>query len=160
MILSWRRRSRRDAGLTAGYPAPSETERELASVPALYVATTPRNTPLERLAIRGLGFRARADLRVTESGVWLLLAGESGVFVPAEAIDLLAPATWTIDRVVETDGLLVLGWRAFATGEDGPTPVDSYFRIVDPAHRARLTDAIRTIAPRAEDPAGTTESEA
>jgi hypothetical protein len=160
MALSWRRRSRRDAALDAGYDAPVDPGRELASVPALYVATTPRDAPLERLAIRGLGFRSRATLRVTESGLWMLLVGEDGVFVPADAIDLLAPATWTIDRVVETDGLLVVGWRVSAGDDTTGTPVDSYFRIVDQAHRGQVTDAIHTIAPRAQNPAGTTESEA
>jgi hypothetical protein len=168
MIRSWRRRSRRDASLAAGYPAPAEPGRELASVPALYVATTPRDLPLERLAIKGLGFRAKATLTVSDAGLWMLLAGENGVFIPADAIHLLGPATWTIDRVVETDGLLVLGWRLAAGAGEGEgeavaassPDVDSYFRIVDPADRARVSDAIRSIAPQAGNPAGIPESEA
>ncbi|HYI33733.1 MAG TPA: hypothetical protein VEX88_09750 [Glaciibacter sp.] len=164
MLRSWKRRSRRDSSLAAGYPHPAEPGRELASVPALYVATTPRDLPLERLAIRGLGFRARAELTVTDAGLWMLLAGENGVFIPAGAIDLLAPATWTIDRVVETDGLLVLGWRLAGpeggAGAASSPDVDSYFRIVDPADRRRITEAIRSIAPQAENPAGIPESEA
>jgi hypothetical protein len=164
MLRSWRRRSRRDAFFAAGYPAPTQPGRELASVPALYVATTPRDLPLERLAIKGLGFRAKATLTVSDAGLWMLLAGENGVFIPADAIHLLGPATWTIDRVVETDGLLVLGWR-LAAGEDetvaaSSPDVDSYFRIVDPADRARVSDAIRSIAPQAGNPAGIPESEA
>lgn len=164
MLRSWKRRSTRDASLAAGYPAPAEPGRELTSVPALYVATTPRNLPLERLAIKGLGFRAKATLTVTDAGLWMLLAGENGVFIPADAIDLLEPATWTIDRVVETDGLLVLGWRLAAGERDAVAAsspdVDSYFRIVDPADRARVSDAIRSIAPQAANPAELPESEA
>lgn len=165
MLRSWRRRTRRDAGLAAGYPAPAGPGRELASVPVLYVATTPRDQPLERLAVRGLGFRAQGTLVVADDGVWMLLDGGTEVFVPVAAIDLLARATWTIDRVVETDGLLVLGWRLAAVGDartagtDGAA-ADSYFRIVDPADRARVIDAIHSIAPGATRPAGTTESEA
>lgn len=168
MLRSWRRRSRRDAALTAGYPHPAGPGAELASVPALYVATTPRDLPLERLAIRGLGFRSTATLTVTDEGVWMLLAGEDGVFIPADAVDLLAPATWTIDRVVETDGLLVLGWRLAGDADiggagDDARPargVDSYFRIVNPDDRRRVSDAIESIAPQAGNPAGIPESEA
>lgn len=165
MFHSWRKRSRRDSSLAAGYPPPTEPGRALASVPALYVATTPRNVPLERLAITGLGFRARGSLDVTDSGLWMQLPGAEPIFVPADAVDLVAPATWAIDRVVETDGLLVVGWRVQAAGAPGtptrlPTDVDSYFRIVDPVDRGRLVDAIRSIAPRAALPAGPSESEA
>lgn len=164
MLRSWRRRSRRDAALGAGYPHPAGPGHQLASVTALYVATTPRDLPLERLAIRGLGFRSTATLTVTDAGVWMLLAGEDGIFIPADAIDLLAPATWTIDRVVETDGLLVLGWRLAGADADADgqaaRAVDSYFRIVNPDDRRRVSDAITSIAPQAGNPAGIPESEA
>lgn len=177
MARSWWKRRARDAGLHASYPMPPEADAAppLITVPALYVATTPRDQPLERLAIRGLGFRARAELSVRPDGIVLALAGEQPVFIPAGAVDQLARATWTIDRAVESDGLLLLGWRLPPSGpapaaEPGQTPdtvpgtpatdVDSYFRITDPADRARLTDAIRSIAPAANFPSGTTESEA
>jgi hypothetical protein len=175
MTRSWLRRRTRDAGLTAGYPLPPETAvsagdavRSLATVPALYVATTPRDQPLERLAIRGLGFRARAELRVRPDGVILTLAGENAVFIPVGAIHRLTTATWAIDRAVETDGLLLLGWRlsgrqgtAHGTApDDQAADVDSYFRVTDPADRARVIDAIHSIAPAANFPSGTTESEA
>jgi hypothetical protein len=160
MLLSWRARSRRDAALTAGHPAPAQPGGDVATAPAFYVATTPRDLPLERLAIRGLGFRSRATLRVTPDGIWLAIPGEAEVYIPGDAVDLLAPATWAIDRAVETDGLLRLGWRLAAPVGSTGTDVDSYFRIVDPVDRNRITDAISSIAPRAVDPAGTTESEA
>ncbi len=166
MWRSWRTRTRRDAALAAGHPGTGADEAELAAAPVLYVATTPRSRPLERLAIRGLGFRARARLTVTAAGVDLSLAGEEPVFIPAAAIDLLTPATLTIDRVVETDGLLLLGWRLHRP-ETSPAPeadevvsVDSYFRIPDPIDRDRITDAIRSIAAGAAGPAARDESEA
>jgi hypothetical protein len=166
MWRSWRRRSRRDADFGVGYPRPVETAPEIAAANAFYVATTPRDTPLERLAVTGLGFRARARLSVVSGrgsgdGVVLALAGEEPVFIPAGAITRLKRATWAIDRSVETDGLLLLGWRLHApenNATDIGTDVDSYFRIVDPADRRRVTDAITTIAPGAVPE--TTESEA
>ncbi|TFC87832.1 hypothetical protein E3T28_11320 [Cryobacterium sinapicolor] len=157
MLRSWRRRSRRDAALPAGYPLPVDAALELASVAVLYVATTLRARPLERLNIPGLGFRARARLTITEAGVILALAGEEAVFIPASAIAVLEDATVAIDRVVETDGLLLLGWRL--PGVDGQV-VDSYFRILDPSDRVSVNDVIRTIAADALRPAAHDESEA
>lgn len=154
MWRSWRARRRRDSGLAAGHPAPQNEGTTLASIGCLYVATTPRDRPLERLAIAGLGFRARADVTVTDAGVWLSPRGETPVYIPAEAIDLLGPATVAIDRVVEKDGLLRLGWHLAASHTTAlidstpvdSTPVDSYFRITDTADRRSLTAAIRSLS--------------
>ena len=147
MLRSWRRRSKRDAGVPAGYPQPAEPGRELASAAALYVATTPRDQPLERLAIPGLGFRARGGVSVTPQGVLLELAGSPALFIPADAVELITDATWAIDRAVEPGGLLLLGWRLAATDQTAaPTSVDSYFRFSDPADRTAISAAIRSFA--------------
>ena len=157
MWRSWRKRSRRDAGLTAGYPMPSTEGVALAGAEAYYVATTPRDAPLERLAIRGLGFRARAALTVTGAGVTLDLDGNEPVFVPAAAIDAVGAAQVAIDRAVETDGLVRLSWRLYSPQSAEIThdrrAVDSFFRIIDPSDRARLVEAIRTISATAAGPA-------
>ena len=147
MLRSWRRRTRRDADLPAGYPQPESTGRELASAAALYVATTPRDQPLERLAIPGLGFRARGGVSVTPQGVLLELAGSPALFIPADAVELITDATWAIDRAVEPGGLLLLGWRLAATDQTAaPTSVDSYFRFSDPADRTAISAAIKSFA--------------
>ncbi|TFD62874.1 hypothetical protein E3T39_02875 [Cryobacterium suzukii] len=149
MWRSWRKRSRRDAALTAGYPRPENAGAALGGAETYYVATTPRDAPLERLAIRGLGFRARAAVAVTEAGVTLDLDGNQPVFIPASAIDAIGAAQVAIDRVVETDGLVCLSWRlaaGTASAPDDRRAVDSFFRIIDPNDRARLVDSIRTIA--------------
>ncbi|WP_104090387.1 hypothetical protein [Cryobacterium sp. N19] len=161
MWRSWRKRSRRDAGLSAGYPMPGSAAVELARAEAYYVATTPRDAPLERLAIRGLGFRARAALTVSKTGVVLDLDGNQPVFVSAAAIDAIGAAQVAIDRAVETDGLVRLSWRLnSAASTDDRRAVDSFFRIIDPNDRARLVDSIRTITAARTDPAHQDESEA
>ena len=165
MLRSWRKRSIRDSGVVAGYPEPTGAETVLAAARGYYVATTPRDTPLERLFIPGLGFRARAEITVTEAGVTLDLTGSKPVFVPVSAIATLTPATWAIDRVVETDGLVLLGWQLppVFPGQNAPAEpgrsVDSYFRIIDPSERVRLVDAIRSIAAGATGSAARDESE-
>ncbi|WP_199190338.1 hypothetical protein [Cryobacterium sp. N22] len=165
MLRSWRRRTTRDATLPAGYPLPADRGRELASAAALYVATTPREAPLERLNIPGLGFRARGGVTVTERGVLLELAGSPALFIPADAVQLVADATVAIDRVVEPGGLLLLGWRLNTTGPEAsgpetPTGVDSYFRFSDPVDRRAINEAIRSItAEPGKTEFGTEESE-
>ena len=159
MLRSWRRRTRRDATLPAGYPQPAERGRELASAAALYVATTPRDAPLERLNIPGLGFRARGGVTVTEQGVLLELAGSPALFIPADAVQLVADATVAIDRVVEPGGLLRLGWRLNTTAAEIPAGVDSYFRFSDPVDRRAITEAIRSITAPGTTEFGTEESE-
>jgi hypothetical protein len=149
MLRSWRRRTARDAGVPAGYPRPAETGRELASAATLYVATTPRDQPLERLAIPGLGFRARGGISVTEQGVLLELAGSPALFIPTDAIELVTDATWAIDRAVEPGGLFLLGWR-LASGtasapDAGTAGVDSYFRFSDPADRTAIRAALNSL---------------
>ncbi|MGY4856970.1 PH-like domain-containing protein [Cryobacterium sp. AP23] len=160
MLRSWRRRSKRDAALPAGYPQPAERGRELASAAALYVATTPRDQPLERLAIPGLGFRARGGVSVTAAGVLLELAGSPALFIPADAVELVTDATWAIDRAVEPGGLFLLGWRLAPAGADAaPSSVDSYFRFSDPADRTAISAAITSLAVRAPGtPNGSTAS--
>lgn len=165
MYRSWRKRSKRDSAFAAGYPVHGGTGKVRASASGYYVATTPRDTPLERLFIPGLAFRARAEITATDSGVTLDLTGSKSVFVPYGAIDILAPATWAIDRVVETDGLMLLGWQLppVSPGLNAPAEagrsVDSYFRIIDPSERVRLVDAIRSIAAGAIGSADRDESE-
>ena len=170
MLRSWRRRTKRDAALPAGYPQPAVLGRELASAAMLYVATTPRDQPLERLNIAGLGFRARGGVSVTEHGVLLELAGSPALFILADAVQLVTTATWAIDRAVEPGGLLLIGWRLSSTGPDAPagtdartssaapTGVDSYFRFSDPVDRTAIIEAIKSIstAPGTTAP-GTTE---
>lgn len=161
LVVAWRRRTRRDAGIEPGLPLPAEPVAPLVDVEALYVATTRRAQPLERLNIRGLGFRARGRLAVRPDGLVLALAGEEPRLIPAGALDSVGRATWTIDRVVEPDGLLLVGWRATARAADAAgTAVDSYFRIVDTDDRDSVIQAIATVAPATVGPRGTTESEA
>jgi hypothetical protein len=175
MLRSWLARRTRDAKLTAGYPLPLERAAELAAAPVFYVATTPRDTPLERLAIAGLGFRARAQVSVIDTGVLLTLAGSDTVYIPASAIENISNATVAIDRVVEKDGLLCLGWRLPAAQPDAAQPdtaqpdaahpdartsVDSYFRFSDPSDRVRILSSIRSMTAAAPGTAGTPESEA
>ncbi len=149
-VWAWLRRRRRDAGLHAPYGEAPDDAATTATFTGLYVATTRRDAPLERLAIRGLAFRSRVDITVTDRGVALDLTGQPRIFLPVTAISGVAQATVAIDRVVEKDGLVRVTWPA------GDTPVDTYLRAQDASARA-LTDAIAAILPApASSPTSTT----
>lgn len=141
VAIAWWRRTRRDSRLVAPTGEIPEGTREVARFEGFYVATTRHDEPLERLAIRGLAYRSRADVTVTEAGVALDLTGHERVFLAADRLTDAAQATVAIDRVVERDGLARLSWRL-----DDDTIVDSYLRPQDASARA-LTDAVRGILP-------------
>jgi hypothetical protein len=141
MVWGWMRRTRRDAGIAAP-PAEGPADATLvAAFPALYVATTRHGEPLERLAIKGLAFRSRADVRVTDAGIGIDLTGQPPMFLATDRIIAVGQSTVAIDRVVERDGLVCLSWRT----DDG-TVVDSYLRPQDTSARA-LADAVAGILP-------------
>ncbi|WP_458041576.1 MULTISPECIES: PH-like domain-containing protein [Bacteria] len=123
----WSRRVRRDRGLVAPTDVPEHFVAE-ASFSGFYVATTRHEKPLDRLAIRHLRYRGRVGIEVSSAGVLLAITGEAPVFVAASRIVGVDRATWTIDRVVERDGLVRLAWRV-----DTETIADSYVRMTGDA---------------------------
>ena len=131
LVWAWWRRTRRDSGLEPPVGEAPAGATTLSTLEALYVATTRHDEPLERLAIRGLGFRSRADLTVTSAGVALDLTGQPRFFLPTERIVEVAQATVAIDRVVERGGLVRISWRV-----DADTVVDTYIRPQDASARA------------------------
>jgi hypothetical protein len=137
MGISWRARRRRQGGLDGVAAVPAETGALLLAAEGLHVATTRGGSPLDRVAVGGLGFRAEALVEVHELGIVLALAGAQDRWIAREQIRGADRATWTIDRTVEPDGLVLLAWTL--AGDD----VDTYFRVEQPA---ALLDAIHRIA--------------
>lgn len=146
MVLGWRGRQRRQSGLGRPETVPADTGRELASGEGFYVATTIADQELNRVAIAGLGYRARATVIVTDAGVILALVGEPDAFVPRAAIRGIDRATHAIDRAVEKGGLVRITWTLGAAGSDG-TDVDSYLRITDPAESTAIIAAVGALLP-------------
>lgn len=144
LAWSWRRRSRRDGGFALPVGEPPAGAVTIAAFRGLYVATTRHTQPLERLAIRGLGFRSRADVTVTDAGVIFDLTGQPRLFISADRIVGAAQASVAIDRVVERDGLARLDWRIDSTAAGDHTVVDSYFRPQEASARS-VVDAFQTL---------------
>lgn len=91
-------------------------------VDALYVATTRAGDPYDRIFAHGLGFRGRTTLAIDADGAQLL-ADRRELRIPAERMRSVERATWTIDRVVEPGGIIVI------RHELGPE-VDTYIRVI------------------------------
>ena len=159
LIFAWRRRAKRDAGLGATYEVPADAALAAHEAETLYVATTVHDKPLERLVLPDLGFRGRATVSVAPDGVTIAITGAHLVFIRASALLGIGVATWAIDRVVETDGLVWIAWTT-----SGGAAVDSYIRVIDPAERASLIGAVTDILPasargQSPDAAGSTGTE-
>jgi hypothetical protein len=135
MLLGWRARKRRQSALQRPQPVPA-VGAAVFSAEVFYVATTLAGDPLNRVAVGGLGFRARATVEVVPEGVVLAIAGEPDAFLPKADLRGVQRATWTIDRVVEKGGLVLLAWTL------GETDVDSYLRVVEPDDPAALITSI------------------
>ncbi|WP_029149936.1 hypothetical protein [Microbacterium indicum] len=147
MLWGWRRRSRRDAGIAVPIGVPAGAE--IACFDGLYVATTRRDEPLDRIVARPLGFRSRAAIQVAEGGVGLSLPGEQPVVLAASRLEGVGHATWTIDRVVERDGLVLVAWT------DGSHHLDTYLRL-QTEETARLIEAIEGLMPSGAQTTGAT----
>ncbi|GAB2971320.1 PH-like domain-containing protein [Frigoribacterium salinisoli] len=139
MVLAWRGRGRRQADVPAPEPAPADLGPARLEVDGAYVATTRGDDPLDRVVVHGLGFRGRAVVSVHDAGVRLEIAGVPAFVVPAPCLRDVRRATWTIDRVVERDGLVLLAWTL------GGTPVDTYLRLPDDPRP--FLEAVRPLLP-------------
>jgi hypothetical protein len=123
-LWGWRRRIVRYEGEAAALVRDVPDSAAVFAISALYVATTEAGDPLQRVAAGPLSYRAKARLALHPEGLVVRIPGEDAVVFPVEGLEA-GRATWTIDRVVEADGLAMVRWRL--AGRD----VDSYFRIVD-----------------------------
>ena len=126
MYLGWRARQRRQRDIPAPVAVPANLGAALDTFDGKYVATTIAGKPLERIAVHGLGFRSSASVTLTETGVLVQRPGNDDLWIPLDDVLDRRTATWTIDRVVEREGLELVEWNL------GGTSVDTYFRLVDP----------------------------
>lgn len=121
----WSNRVKRYRPLESSLSRDVPSSAPVFSADALYVATTEAEQPLNRVAVSPLAYRSKAHLDIHPEGLVVTIRGSAPFLIPAEAGVEVGKATWTIDRVVEPDGLVMVRW---ALGEQ---QVDSYFRIVD-----------------------------
>lgn len=130
MFLGWRRRQRSQAEIPAPSTVPEDLGEPSLTASGFYVATTVAGEPLNRIAVAGLGYRARATVAVHRRGLALAIPGQAPIFIPATDIRSVQKATWTIDRVVEQGGLILVRW-VLGSDDAQEVEVDSYLRFGD-----------------------------
>src|SRR5690606_8271410 len=117
-------------GHSRPHSLPDDLDAATLKASGFYVATTVADEPLNRIAVAGLGYRARASVAVHASGVSLAIPGQAPIFIPAADIRSVQKATWTIDRAVEQGGLILIRWVLGSEAAD-QREVDSYLRLGD-----------------------------
>jgi hypothetical protein len=120
----WYRKVSRHRPLTRQLRFEFPVSQPLLTVEALYVATTEVDTPLARIAAGPLAYRSKASLSLHPEGLYVRLKGSDPIVFPQKKLQA-GLATWTIDRAVEPEGLMMVRW------ELGEQEVESYFRVVD-----------------------------
>ncbi|MEB4616246.1 PH-like domain-containing protein [Leucobacter sp. M11] len=136
MFFAWRKRSRHGARLAPAGRAALTGEVLLTLDRILYVATTPKDARLDRVAVPGLRYRGYASLTVATDGVQIQVTGEHPVVIPAAQVTGLESGQLTIDKAVERNGLAMLGWRS------GDTELLSAFRLPEGSGRTALREAL------------------
>jgi hypothetical protein len=138
MFASWQRRKRRDISIVASRGDGTLGAR-LIEIACLYVATTPREEPLERLAIPGLRFRAKAFVSLTVAGIGIEPQGETPTFIAIEHVRCVRAADATIDRSAGRSSLTAVDWKA-ANGME----LTSFLRIPSRLDRTRFSDLVNS----------------
>lgn len=141
MVAGWRARERAQAHLPAPDPLPASLVSPRATFDGIhYVGTSKADNTLERIAVRPLGFRGRADVEVHDEGIAVGITDQAPFFIPLSKLRGVRTASGTIDRAVERGGLVAIEWCM--------TPdehVESFFRVVDPAERTTFLKQLRAL---------------
>lgn len=114
---------------------PAQPDRAVAGLDCYYLATTLRQSPLERVWAHRLGGRGRAQVSVGVA-IDIFRVGEPDIRIPTDSVIELSAASATIDRGVEPGGLTSLHWRL------GDTEVITSLRFVNPNTRAEFEQAV------------------
>lgn len=113
--------------------------KPVAAARGQYVATVFAAHPLERVVTGGLMHRGKAQLVVTTEGVGIERIGEESFAIAAKFIKSAGRASHTIDRGVETDGLLAITWTL------GNTAVTTLLRIDGAEDNEALNRALQQL---------------
>jgi hypothetical protein len=139
MYRSWKRRTRESALTVAskfrGSVTDTDTDTDTAVFTVFYVATTPTESPLQRLNLPGLAFRAKARILIFAHHIEIAPAGETPTVMSATSFLGVRRARVAIDKVVEKDGLTAIDWVATNSSTGQRSLVTSFLRV--PNIRAR-----------------------
>lgn len=111
----------------------------IASATGQYVATVFADRPLHKVVVGGLAFRGKAQIIVTNEAIGIERVGEESFVIKQDALIAISRESATIDRAVETGGLLSLTWSL------GGTAVATQLRIDREADNVELASALKSL---------------
>jgi hypothetical protein len=137
MLRGWRSRQRRQGDLPAP-PAPPAVAAPVVvpAVSGFWVGTTSEHDWLDRIAVHGLGDRAKSALTVRDDGVHVDRDGLPHLWLPFDAVVHAEPGDALAGKYMGRDMLLLLTWRL------GGRTLLSGFRADSHAEHARLAEVI------------------
>lgn len=142
-LLMWRSWKRGKNAYPANDQLPSLQKLTGESVASfkkvMYVATNLSGEPLVRVQYPGLRYRGYANIDVLSDGVRVTVSGEESVEIAAAQIDDVANVQMRIGKVVEKDGLVVIGWH---TAEEN---LESSFRFQESTDQNLFLQAVHEI---------------
>jgi hypothetical protein len=123
MYRGWRRKSRAQSVQVPPFPEiPADPGGALLESTGVYVATTFAGQWQNRVVTRGAGLRTGAVWRLHDGGVAVERGGAPDFWIPRDAVTGVRRDSKIAGKVMGTDALLVVTWRA------GGTELDTGFR--------------------------------
>jgi hypothetical protein len=104
---------------------------------AFYVATTFAGRPLDRVLAHGLAHRGKAQVLVSNDGVSVYRIGERDFLIPTGALVSVSQTSAVIDKAVEKDGLVSIGWKL------GAIDVETHLRFVGASERSIVLSQLK-----------------
>ena len=75
-----------------------------------YVSTTMFGDELNRVGFDQLGFKTKSTLLIYSDGIIFTRNGAKDLWIPAKKLAVITTGRGMIGKVVERDGLIVIGW--------------------------------------------------
>ena len=110
-----------------------------------YVSTTMFGDELNRVGFDQLGFKTKSTLLIYSDGIIFTRNGAKDLWIPAKKLAVITTGQGIAGKVVERDGLLLIGWTL-----DGHR-VQTGFRTRYASQKAEALARLRGIAPEAVD---------
>ena len=110
-----------------------------------YVSTTMFGDELNRVGFDQLGFKTKSTLLIYSDGIIFTRNGAKDLWIPAKKLAVITTGRGMIGKVVERDGLIVIGWTL-----DGHR-VQTGFRTRYADQKKIALEKLREISPDAVD---------
>ncbi|MGA7054934.1 MAG: transporter [Mycobacterium sp.] len=112
MMLGWRRRAQRQAGLIGDLPdMPDEVGGATAAIRGVYVGSTLAPEWNDRITAGDLGYRSKAALTRYPEGIMLERVRAKPIWIPQESITAVRTERGIAGKVAARNGILAIRWR-------------------------------------------------